>query len=157
MSTLFNIHLDLVVGPTVWARFEVCHPDQWDVPSTKTIALLVVVEVYDNMRQGIGLYDHRQPFARAEAAKLIANHPQNAKLQQWLDLYRRYDALSFAAEADEAILVVQLTNEDGNPKKEERDPYPKATLVFTVKDSTILTHVASGFSFGSAMCDCRLW
>ena len=57
----------------------------------------------------------------------------------------------------EAILDVQLTNVDGNPKKEEGDPHPKATLVFTVKDSTILTHVASGFRFDSAMCDCSLW
>jgi hypothetical protein len=157
MSTLFNIRIELVVGPTVWARFEVCHPDQWDVPASKNFALLVVVETYDDMKQGFGFHGQRQPMSREEAANLVLTHPQRAKLERWLELYKRFDGPAFAAEADEAILDVELVNEDGNPKQEEGDSYPKATLVFTVRDATILTHVAGGFSFDSAMCDCRLW
>jgi hypothetical protein len=157
MSTLFHIRIQLVAGPAVWARFEVCHPDQWDVPATKTFALLVVVETYDNMKQGFGFAGQRQPMSQEEAARIAATHPQRPKLERWLELYRRFDGPSFAAEADGAILDVELVNEEGNPKREEGDPYPKATMVFTVKDATILAHVAGGFSFESAMCDCRFW
>jgi len=157
MSTLFHIRIELVVGPTVWARFEVCHPDQWDVPATKTFALLAIVEAYDNMKEGFVYAEQRQPIRRDEAIKLATTHPHRAKLERWLELYRRFDGPAFAAEANEEILEVQLVNEDGNPKQEEGDPYPKATMVFTVKDATILTHVVGGFSFGSAMCDCSLW
>ena len=157
MSTLFDIRIELVVGPMVWARFEVCHPDQWDVPATKNFALLVVVETYDNMKLGLGFHGHGQPMSQEEAGKLAATHPQRAKLERWLELYRSFDGPSFAAEATEAIVDVELVNEDGNPKQQERDPDPKATMVFTVKDQTILTHLAGGFSFDSAMCDCSLW
>src|SRR5262249_10431106 len=151
----FHIRIELVVGPTVWARFEVCHPDQWDVPSTKTFALLAIVEVYHNMKQGFEFAGCHQPILRNEAARLVATHPQRAKLDRCLDLYRRFDGPAFAAEADDAILEVDLVNEDGNPKREEGDPDPRATMVFTVKDATILAHVVGGFSFDSAMCDCR--
>lgn len=157
MSTLFNIRIELIVGPTVWARFDVCHPDQWDVPASKNFALLVVVETYDNMKQGLGFHGQRPPMTREEAVKVIARHPQRAKLEHWLELYKRFDGPSFAAEADEAILEVELVNQEGNPKRDEGDQYPKATMVFTVRDPSILAHVVGGLSFGSAMCDCRLW
>jgi hypothetical protein len=156
MSTTFNIRIELAVGPTVWARLEVCHPDVWDVPATKTFALMVVVETYDDMKKG-WFYGQHQPMSRIEAANLIANHPQRAKLEHWLELYGRFDGPSFTAEADEAILDVELVNEEGNPKQEMGDADPKATMVFTVKDATIVTHVVGGFMFDSAMCDCRFW
>jgi hypothetical protein len=157
MSTIFNVRIELVVGPKVWSRFEVCHPVQWNVPSTKSIALLVVVEAYDNMKRGFGFSAHRQPISREEAVTLISTHAQQSKLERWLELYNRFDGKSFATEADEAILDVQLANEDGNPKINDGDPHPKATLVFTVKDEAILAHIVGGFYFGSAICDCRFW
>jgi len=82
MSFLFNIRIELVVRPVVWVRFEVCHPDQWEVPATKTFALVVIVEAYDNMKQGFGFVGRHQPISRAEAAKLIATHPQSAVLER---------------------------------------------------------------------------
>jgi hypothetical protein len=157
MSALFRVRIELVGGSTVWTRFEVCHPDQWDVPASKNIALQVVVEMYDNLRQGLGFGAQRQPMSPGEAAKLVASHPQRAKLERWLELYERFDGPSFTAEADEAILVVELVNEEGNPRQKQTDPDPKATMVFAVSDPSILTHLAGGFCFDSAMCDCRLW
>jgi len=109
MSTLFDIHIELVAGPTVWTRFEVCHPDQWDVPATKNIALMVIVEAYDNMKQGLGFAAQRQPMSRQEAAKLVGTHPQRAKLERWLELYRRFDGPSFAAEIVSASNAVSPT------------------------------------------------
>jgi hypothetical protein len=157
MSTLFNIHIELVVGPTAWARFEVCHPDQWDVPATKTFALLVIVEMYDNMKQGLGFASQPQALAKQEATKIVATHPQRERLEYWLDLYTKSDGQSFTAEAEKTILDVELVNEDGNPKDKEGDPYPKATMVFTTKDPAVLSHMVTGFRFDSAMCDCRFW
>lgn len=158
MSTLFDIHIELVVGSTVWARFEVCHPDQWDVPATKAIALLVVVEVYREMKEGFGFHRaNNRPTTQEEAAKLAERHPAKARLEQWLGWYSRFDGLAFAEAAEEAILDVELSNEDGNPKQAEGDPYPRATLVFSATDAAILAHMAGGFSFDSAMCDCSLW
>jgi hypothetical protein len=157
MSTLSHIRIELVVGPTVWVRFEVCHPDQWDVPTTKTFALLALVEAYHNMKEGFVYAEQGQPIRRDEAVRLARTHPQRAKLERWLELYGRFDAPSFTTEADDSILEVELVNEDGNPKRGEGDPYPKATMVFTVKDAAILAHVLGGFEFDSAMCDCRYW
>jgi hypothetical protein len=157
MSTLFRIRFEFVAGPIVWTRFQVCHPDQWDVPASKSFALLVIVETYDNMKQGFGFAGQRQPMSREEAGRLAATHPRREKLERWLELYRRFDGPSFSAEADEAILDVELVNEEGNPKRQDGDPNPKATMVFRVRDAAILTHVAGGFRFDSAMCDCRFW
>lgn len=158
MSTLFDIRVELVVGPTAWVRFEVCHPDQWDVPATKGIALLVVVEVYREMKQGSGFYRaNNRPMSQLEAAALVERHPEKTRLEHWLGLYRQFDGLAFAAEAGEAILSVELTNEDENPKRAEGDPYPRATMVFTVRDAAVLAHMAGGFNFDSAMCDCSYW
>jgi hypothetical protein len=155
MSTLFDIRVELVVGPTVWARFEVCHPDQWDVPGTKAIALLVVVEVFREMKEGFGFHHaNNRPMSQAEAKEVVERHPEKARLERWLDLYRRFDGPGFAAEAREAIFGVELTNEDGNPRQAEGDPDPRATLVFTVSDAAILAHMVGGFIFDSAMCDC---
>lgn len=156
MSTLFNIRIESVVGPTVRARFDVCHPDQWDVPVSKNIALQVVVEMFGDMKLGLGFTVGRQPFSMQEAADGIARHEQKARLEHWLELLNR-DSASFLAEAEKAIIEVHLENEEGNPKQKENDPDPKATLVFTMTDASTLAHVATGFSFGSAMCDCRLW
>jgi hypothetical protein len=158
MSTIFDIRIELVIGPTVWARFEVCHPDQWEVPATKAIALLAVVEVYREMKRGFGFHRaNNRPMSQLEAKELVERHPEKARLEQWLGLYMRFDGPGFAAEAEEAILGVELTNQDGNPKQGEGDPYPRATLVFTVRDAAILAHMASGFNFDSAMCDCSYW
>jgi hypothetical protein len=158
MSTLFDIRIELVAGPMVWARFEVCHPDQWDVPATKAIALLVVVEVYREMKDGFGFQrSNNRPMSQAEAAELVERHPRKSELEQWLGLYRRFDGPAFAAEAEEATLDVELTNADGNPKQAEGDPYPRATLVFTARDAAILAHMAGGFCFDTAMCDCSFW
>jgi len=157
MYTLFDIHIELVVGPTVWARFEVCHPDQWNVPASKNFALLVIVEIYRDMMEGLGFAGQQQPISREAANKLIATHPRRAKLDHWLELYNRYDGTTFAAEAAQAVVEVELTKEENNPKKEEGGPDPKATLVFTVADAEIIAHVVGGFKFGSAMCDCTYW
>ena len=157
MSILFNIRIEMVVGPKVWARFEVCYPDQWNVPATKTFALLVVVETYDNMKQGFGFGDRQQPMSRREASNLVAAHPLKEEMEHWLELYKRFDGVTFTAEADETIVDVELISEEGNPKQNDGDPAPKATMVFTVKDATVLSHLTGGFGFDSAMCDCYLW
>src|SRR5262245_15546018 len=158
MSTLFDIRVELVVRPPGWARFEVCHPDQWDVPVTKAIALLVVVEVYREMKEGFGFHrENNCPMSQVEAKGLVERHPEKARLEQWLGLHRQFNGPAFAAEAEQAILGVELTNEDGNPKQEEGNPYPRATMVFTVRDAAILAHMAGGFNFDSAMCDCSYW
>ncbi|MDY3558382.1 hypothetical protein R5W23_005475 [Gemmata sp. JC673] len=157
MSTLFNIRVELVAGPTAWARFEVCHPDQWDVPATKAIALLVVVEVYREMKEGFGFHRTNRPMSRSEAAGLVTQHPARERLDRWLDLYMRFDGPAFAATAEEAIAGVELTGEDGNPKRAEGDPDPRATMVFTARDAAILSHMTGGFDFDSAMCDCSYW
>ena len=87
MSTLFHISIELVAGPTVWARFEVCHPDQWDVPRSKDFALLVVVEIYDDMKRGFEFGSHHQPISRDEAGRVVATHSQREKVEHWLELY----------------------------------------------------------------------
>jgi hypothetical protein len=158
MSTLFDIRVELAVGPTVWARFEVCHPDQWVVPATKAIALLVVVEVYREMKQGFGFQrSNNRPMSQAEAAALVERHLEKPRLERWLGLYKQFDGRAFAAAAEVAILEVELTNEDGNPKQAEGDSHPRATLVFTVRDAAVVAHMAVGFNFDSAMCDCSYW
>jgi hypothetical protein len=158
MSTLFDIRVELVVGPTAWVRFEVCHPDQWEVPATKGIALLVVVEVYREMKEGFGFHRaNNRPMSQAEAAEAVERHPEKARLEGWLKLYRRFDGPAFAAAAEEAILGVELTNEVSNPKQAEGDPHPRATMVLTARDAATLSHMASGFNFDSAMCDCSYW
>jgi len=43
---------------------------------------VVIVEAYDNMKQGFGFVGRHQPISRAEAAKLIATHPQSAVLER---------------------------------------------------------------------------
>jgi len=155
---MFDIRVELVVGPTAWVRFEVCHPDQWDVPATKAIALLVVVEVYREMQDGCGFHrSNNRPLSQEEAKELTERHPEKARLERWLDLYRQFNGPAFAAEAEEAIVSVELTNEDGNPKQAEGDPHPQATMVFTARDAGILSHMAGGFKFDSAMCDCSYW
>ena len=120
--------------------------------------LLVVIETYDDMKQGFGFSRQHQPMSRNEAANLIATHPQRSKLEHWLELYRRYDGHSFTAEADEAVLDVGLVNEDGNPKQGEGEFRPEGDDgVHGERRHGILTHVVGGFKFDSAMCDCHLW
>jgi len=96
-------------------------------------------------------------MSKSEAASLAATHPQHTKLEHLLELFRQFDGPSFAAEAKKEILEVELENQESNPKQLEVDPDPKATMVFTVRDEKMLAHVAAGFSFDSAMCECRLW
>ena len=96
-------------------------------------------------------------MSQAQAKEIVERHPERPRLEQWLGLYRRFDGPGFAAEAEQAILEVELTNEDGNPKQAEGDPYPRATLAFTMRDSAILAHMTGGFNFDSAMCDCSFW
>jgi len=109
------------------------------------------------MKQGIGFHKEHQPMSKGEAASLVATHPQRTKLEHLLELFSQFDGPSFAAEAKNEILEVELENQESNPKQSEVDPDPKATMVFTVRDEKMLAHVASGFSFDSAMCECRLW
>lgn len=144
----------------VWARFEVCHPDQWEVPATKSIALQVVVEVYRAMKDGGYGFHHennRRLMSQEEAAALIARHPAKERLERWLDLARRFDGPGFTTEAEEAILGVELTNEEGNPRQTEDDPHPRAMMVFTVRDAAVLAHMAGGLKFDSAMCESSRW
>jgi hypothetical protein len=122
MSTLFDIRVELVAGPTAWVRFEVCHPDQWEVPATKAIALLVVVEVYREMKDGFGFHrENDRPMSREKTAPLIARHPAKARLEQWGGHYEKFDGPAFRSATEEAILGVVLTNQDGNPKQAEGD------------------------------------
>lgn len=69
--------------------------------------------------------------------------------------YKRYreDEKQFRAEAEREIVAIHLEEEFGNPKANEGDPYPKATLVFEVKEPSLIFHLVEGFCFESAMFD----
>jgi hypothetical protein len=192
MSTLFRVKIESVSGATVKARFEVCHPDQWEVPGSASFALQTVVEVFWNMKMGYRLHGNDgHPIAEVEAALRVREHPHRAQLEAWLELahgktvpiseeeykrlgssgrreekvagyglrddvyYKFYDPeyTRFVAEATRAIVEVHLEDEVGNPKQDDNDPDPEATLVFTVRDAAHLFHMVEGVCFEAAMYD----
>ena len=153
MSALFNIRITRVAPPSVHARFEVCHPDQWDVPCNKGIALTTVVEIYNSLSQGIGATAE----ARRRSIEATEKHPAKPQLDAWHSIMKRWDGHEFDRAADVAVTGVRLEDEVGNPKQAITDPDPAATLVFSVRDPDVLYHVKEGHSFQSAMCDCQLW
>jgi hypothetical protein len=85
MSDLFSARVEAVAGDTARIRFEVCHPDQWNVPDTKNFALQAVVDAYWNMKMGYVLGD-RQPASRGALKQRAADHPQRGLLEEWLEL-----------------------------------------------------------------------
>ena len=210
MSATFTITIESVSGCTARCRVEVCHPDQWDVPSTKNIALQTVVDVFHNFKEGLlGIFGPERPLIlKREAAILIRVHPRQHELDYWLGLdhgrkvvideaeyrhleehgsddenvchwgrssvyyerdpenpgryiesggvfYKEYreDYVQFCAEAENAVVEVHLEDEVGNPKCQDGDEFPKATLVFSMRDPSFLFHFVEGYRFDSAMID----
>ena len=153
VSALFNIQITRVAPPTVHARFEVCHPDQWNVPCSKGIALTTLVEIYKSLSQGIGATVE----ARRQSVAVTEKHPAKPKLEAWHRIMEGWDGREFDRAASVAVTSVRLEDETGNPKQGIDDPGPAATLVFSVRDPDVLYHVQEGHSFQSAMCECELW
>jgi hypothetical protein len=84
MSELFELKILAVSGATAKVRFEVCHPDQWDVPGSKNVALQTVVETYWSMKMGY-LWDE-QPLTEDQAKTRVDLHKHRATLEAWLEL-----------------------------------------------------------------------
>jgi hypothetical protein len=84
MSDLFAVTILALDGATARVRFEVVHPDQWDVPATPNFALQVVTELY--WIETEGWLWRTQPITRDEARQLATSHPRRAELERWLEL-----------------------------------------------------------------------
>jgi MoaA/NifB/PqqE/SkfB family radical SAM enzyme len=176
----------------VKARFQVCHPDVWEIPASANIALQAIVEAYWNMKMAYGMWEGtEQPISEEQASELVRTHPRQLQLEYWLELARGKRVLitaeefqrlkadepggekvagirssgdvyhkfynpeyaSFALASRQEITELHLEDEVGNPRKNDDDPDPQATLVFTVRDVMCLGHLVEGFHFDSAMFD----
>lgn len=85
MSSLFSIVSLGVADGVGRARFEVVHPDQWDISGAKNIALQVLVEIYWYMREGFR-FDGEHARRTDLGAERASGHPMAGDLARWLEL-----------------------------------------------------------------------
>jgi hypothetical protein len=85
MSSLFSVVVQGVEDGVGRVRFQVVHPDQWEVHGTRNVALQVLVEIYWFMREGYGFDGEHARRGDLGAARAAA-HPMAAELEQWLEL-----------------------------------------------------------------------
>src|SRR5437762_818900 len=97
MSDLFDARVEAVAGDTARIRFEVCHPDQWNVPDTKNFALQALIDAYWTMKMGYIWGDH-QPASTSALMRRAADHPHRGLLEEWLELAHGRDVAITAAE-----------------------------------------------------------
>jgi hypothetical protein len=60
---------------------------------------------------------------------------------------------AFIAEAETAIVSVDLEEQRNNPRKDAYEPDAEATLVAKVADPSLLAHVVTGFEWSSTIYD----
>jgi hypothetical protein len=97
MSELFSARVEGVAGDTARIRFEVCHPDQWNVPNTKNFALQALIDVYWRMKMGYVLGNH-QIASTSALKRRAADHPHRDRLEEWLGLAHGRDVAITEAE-----------------------------------------------------------
>ena len=169
MSALFEVRVESVSGPIARIRFEVCHPDQHNVPATKTFALMAVLQAFEHGRTTT--HAHRAPLeeflvlARGRREEISEEElgrlerfetDVSAKLSGWgiEDGVRFKQFLPeqerLAVAASEVIEEVHLEDEDNNPRAGTDAPAPRATLVLTTADASWLTHLEAGLRWQSA-------
>ena len=85
MSELFTARVESVAGDTARIRFEVCHPDQWDVPGTKNFARQALLDAYWHMKMGYTT-GGPQPESTSALRRRAADHRQRDLLEGWLEL-----------------------------------------------------------------------
>lgn len=113
MSDLFHLEILARHAGRVDVRCEVVHPDQHEIPVTRSFALFVLLDVYDSIRRGFFVECPRS-FDRAEAARAAGTHPRRDDLERWRGLvYGREEPMS---QADYEALELQVRSGRGLPE-----------------------------------------
>lgn len=110
MSDLFSITVLEVDGYEVKCHMDVVHPDQYNVPDKKNIALQILMEHYSNCKNGYiyGAAFQKYSFSKEEGLEMAENHP----------LKDTYDELMTLAYGEE----VNITEEEYKEIEENWPP-----------------------------------